>query len=85
MASTGSGGGTKGPGLKSLQAPDASDADALALTVLSAVLDGYTGARLNRRHFIGGAAGYAEEVGLGICQVNLLGVEIVLSQSQAGF
>jgi zinc protease len=36
------------PGLQSLAASGPSDADALALTVLSAVLDGYSGARLDR-------------------------------------
>jgi len=38
----------KVPGLRSLDAPSAQDQDALALTVLSAVLDGYSGARLDR-------------------------------------
>jgi len=38
----------KVPELTSLDAPQASDLDALALTVLSAVLDGYAGARLER-------------------------------------
>ena len=36
------------PGLQSLEATVAGDEDALALTVLSAVLDGYEGARLDR-------------------------------------
>ena len=36
------------PGLRSLEAPTPSDEDALALTVLAAVLDGYSGARLER-------------------------------------
>jgi len=36
------------PGLQSLQAPTPDDDDALALTVLAAVLDGYSGARLDR-------------------------------------
>lgn len=38
----------KVPGLQSLQTPTAQDDDALALTVLAAVLDGYSGARLDR-------------------------------------
>ena len=38
----------KVPGLKSLVASGPEDEDALALTVLSAVLDGYSGARLDR-------------------------------------
>ena len=38
----------KVPGLKSLEGTHADDADALALTVLAAVLDGYSGARLSR-------------------------------------
>jgi zinc protease len=38
----------KAPGLKSLDPIDAPAQDALALTVLSAVLDGYSGARLER-------------------------------------
>ncbi len=38
----------KVPGLASLTAPTAQDDDALALTVLAAVLDGYSGARLDR-------------------------------------
>jgi zinc protease len=38
----------KVPGLQSLDQPQADDHDALALTVLSAVLDGYSGARLDR-------------------------------------
>ncbi|WP_084382634.1 M16 family metallopeptidase [Curvibacter delicatus] len=38
----------KVPGLQSLTAPTAQDDDALALTVLAAVLDGYSGARLER-------------------------------------
>ena len=38
----------KVPSLQSLDSPQASDADALALTVLAAVLDGYSGARLER-------------------------------------
>lgn len=38
----------KVPGLQSLQSPSAQDDDALALTVLAAVLDGYSGARLDR-------------------------------------
>ena len=38
----------KVPGLRSLDAPSAQDQDAMALTVLSAVLDGYSGARLDR-------------------------------------
>jgi len=38
----------KVPGLKSLSAPSPQDEDALALTVLAAVLDGYSGARLDR-------------------------------------
>lgn len=38
----------KVPGLQSLQAPQSGDDDALALTVLAAVLDGYSGARLDR-------------------------------------
>jgi zinc protease len=40
--------GFKVPSLKSLQTPDSDDNDALALTVLAAVLDGYSGARLER-------------------------------------
>jgi len=38
----------KVPGLRSLDQPSAQDEDALALTVLAAVLDGYNGARLDR-------------------------------------
>ncbi len=38
----------KVPGLVSLTTPTAQDDDALALTVLAAVLDGYSGARLER-------------------------------------
>ncbi|MBU0587641.1 MAG: insulinase family protein [Gammaproteobacteria bacterium] len=38
----------KVPGLTSLDQPQPTDRDALALTVLSAVLDGYRGARLDR-------------------------------------
>ncbi len=38
----------KVPGLRSLAPDDASSSDALALTVLAAVLDGYSGARLDR-------------------------------------
>ena len=38
----------KVPGLRSLDAPGPQDEDALALTVLAAVLDGYSGARLDR-------------------------------------
>ena len=38
----------KVPGLKSVTAPGPQDEEALALTVLSAVLDGYSGARLDR-------------------------------------
>lgn len=38
----------KVPELQSLENPQAQDHDALALTVLSAVLDGYSGARLER-------------------------------------
>jgi len=38
----------KVPGLQSLTASTAQDDDALALTVLAAVLDGYSGARLER-------------------------------------
>jgi zinc protease len=38
----------KAPGLTSFDAPTAQDDDALALTVLAAVLDGYSGARLER-------------------------------------
>ena len=38
----------KVPGLQSLQAPTSQDDDALALTMLAAVLDGYSGARLDR-------------------------------------
>jgi zinc protease len=38
----------KVPGVQSLAAPAAGDDDALALTVLAAVLDGYSGARLER-------------------------------------
>jgi zinc protease len=38
----------KVPSLQSLDKPQAADVDALALTVLSAVLDGYSGARLER-------------------------------------
>jgi zinc protease len=38
----------KVPGLRSFEAPSAQDDDALALTVLAAVLDGYSGARLDR-------------------------------------
>ena len=38
----------KVPSLQSLDKPQASDVDALALTVLAAVLDGYSGARLDR-------------------------------------
>jgi zinc protease len=36
------------PGLQSLDKPGPGDADALALTVLAAVLDGYSGARLDK-------------------------------------
>lgn len=38
----------KVPGLRNLEAPTSEDDDALALTVLAAVLDGYSGARLER-------------------------------------
>ena len=38
----------KVPGLRNLAQPTAEDDDALALTVLAAVLDGYSGARLER-------------------------------------
>jgi zinc protease len=38
----------KVPSLQALDQPQASDVDAMALTVLSAVLDGYSGARLER-------------------------------------
>ncbi len=38
----------KVPGLRNLLTPTAQDDDALALTVLAAVLDGYSGARLDR-------------------------------------
>jgi zinc protease len=38
----------KVPGLRNLEAPTPQDDDALALTVLAAVLDGYSGARLER-------------------------------------
>lgn len=38
----------KVPGLRSLDAADPANQDALALTVLAAVLDGYAGARLDR-------------------------------------
>ena len=38
----------KVPSLQSLEQPQATDTDALALTVLAAVLDGYSGARLDR-------------------------------------
>ncbi len=38
----------KVPGLRSLDGTQTGDADALALTVLAAVLDGYSGARLDR-------------------------------------
>jgi zinc protease len=38
----------KVPSLKDLDKPDAAGQDALALTVLAAVLDGYSGARLDR-------------------------------------
>jgi zinc protease len=38
----------KVPGLRSLKGTDSDDQDALALTVLAAVLDGYSGARLDR-------------------------------------
>jgi zinc protease len=38
----------KVPGLRNLEAPTQQDDDALALTVLAAVLDGYSGARLER-------------------------------------
>jgi zinc protease len=38
----------KVPGLRNVAAPTPEDDDALALTVLSAVLDGYSGARLER-------------------------------------
>ena len=38
----------KVPGLRNLTQPTAEDDDALALTVLAAVLDGYSGARLER-------------------------------------
>lgn len=38
----------KVPGLRSLDAADPANQDALALTVLAAVLDGYSGARLDR-------------------------------------
>lgn len=38
----------KVPGLRNVETPTAGDDDALALTVLAAVLDGYSGARLER-------------------------------------
>src|SRR6218665_2588923 len=38
----------KVPGLRNLTQPTSEDDDALALTVLAAVLDGYSGARLER-------------------------------------
>ena len=38
----------KVPALRNVEAPTAEDDDALALTVLAAVLDGYSGARLDR-------------------------------------
>jgi zinc protease len=38
----------KVPGLRNVETPTPEDDDALALTVLSAVLDGYSGARLDR-------------------------------------
>jgi zinc protease len=38
----------KVPGLRNVETPTTEDDDALALTVLSAVLDGYSGARLDR-------------------------------------
>ena len=38
----------KVPGLRNVEAPTPEDDDALALTVLAAVLDGYSGARLER-------------------------------------
>ena len=44
----------KVPGLRELSAPTAQDDDALALTVLAAVLDGYSGARLDRALTQGG-------------------------------
>jgi zinc protease len=51
----------KVPGLESLQ-PSAQTTDALALTVLSAVLDGYGGARLDR-HLTQGANRVADSAG----------------------
>jgi zinc protease len=51
----------KVPGLESLQ-PSAQTTDALALTVLSAVLDGYGGARLDR-HLTQGADRVADSAG----------------------
>lgn len=56
----------KVPGLQSLadlsSAPSANDADALALTVLAAVLDGYSGARLERA-LVQGAQRVADSAG----------------------
>ena len=54
----------KVPGLQSLEQPQASDEDALALTVLAAVLDGYSGARLERA-LTQGADRVADSVGAG--------------------
>ncbi|MDH5206748.1 MAG: insulinase family protein [Hylemonella sp.] len=54
----------KVPGLRSLAATDPQDQDALALTVLAAVLDGYSGARLGR-NLTQGAQRVADSVGAG--------------------
>lgn len=54
----------KVPGLRSLAANDPQDQDALALTVLAAVLDGYSGARLGR-NLTQGAQRVADSVGAG--------------------
>jgi len=52
------------PGLKRLEAMQPEDQDALALTVLSAVLDGYNGARLDRA-LTQGAERLADSAGAG--------------------
>jgi zinc protease len=52
------------PGLKRLEAMQSDDQDALALTVLSAVLDGYNGARLDRA-LTQGADRLADSAGAG--------------------
>ena len=54
----------KVPGLTSFDAPSAQDDDALALTVLAAVLDGYSGARLDRA-LTQGPARVADSAGAG--------------------